>query len=575
MNNTFTTSVHPSKIIKDLEYNYLKNVNVVLINTPIREAAAPTVLPEGPLLLATNLRDNFGVNASLIDLNGYRIHDKISKQKGLSNGRQLNKKETYNLLEKHFEKHGIPEMVGLSGIITTLDKQQGLAKMIRDLAPETHLVSGGGLATELGVGLFNYIPELDDIAKGEGDEVIVKIAYDAKIIQLFGLKKALLGNKLNPYSVGEIGKKHRFVYEGASPHNLNALPFADLELLKEDVNGFSILDYYLGNAVWGKVANNSSATPFTMEKSTTFVSSRGCPHACDFCYKGAQGGRDYKFRSAENVASQIKLHKEKYGVDFVGMVDDNFGISRNRIRELLPLLKPLNIRWGTHMRLDEAADIKNISKNRTMIFEDEKRVDMMAEAGCIYIGFGGESASPRVLKSMNKGGFILRNGMEEVIFDKKKYEFPRSMVQGIKNSLGAGIHPNCTWIMGYPKETLLDLQTSIAFIKWQEECSIKYGEADSVNREMFTATAYPGTPMFSRLGVMKKLSDNFKIKFDFKQKPICDENFRQYILGLEDATKILVDTKGNPLNYSDMDDKTFLKARNHINEGNLEKVLGM
>lgn len=565
---------HPSEIIKDITYRDLKDTNVVFVNMPIREAAAPTTTPEGPLLLATNLRDNYGVNSSVIDLNGYRIKDNYSEQAGLLNGRHLNLSETYELIKKHFEVNGEPDLVALSGIITTLDWQEKLASLVKDLSPNTFLVSGGGLATELREGLFNYIPELDGVAHSEGDDVIVKIAYDSKL-KKNGLERALSNGKLKPYYIGEIKGKHRFVYGGDKPSNLDALPFGDLDLLKEDVNGFSVLEYYLGNAVWGKGANNSSVAPFEMDISTTFVSSRGCPHACDFCYKGAQGGRDYDMRSAENLAKQFKLHKEKYGVDFIGLPDDNFGISRKRIQDLVPLLKDMGVRWGTHIRLDESADLKNVLEDGSLVFESQKRVDLMAEAGCIYAGFGAESASPKVLESMKKGGFTLKNGLENIKVNGINYQFPRSMIYGIKNCENAGIHSNCTWIMGYPGESLDDLKQSVAFIKWQEEFYGERGKANFVNKNMFVATAYPGTAMFSRPDVKEKLSNNFGLNFDSVNKPICDENFRKYIGGLDDATKVLVDKDGNPLNYGKMDNDTFLKAREYIDNSQLEKILEM
>ena len=569
------SKTHLYEVIKDIGRRDLEGVKAVFVNVPIRERASSTTTPEGPLLLATNLRDNYGVDASVVDLNGYRIHDEASESKGLSGGRHLNNGELYNLLGKHFEAYGTPDIVGLSGIITTLGRQEEIAKIVRDISPETFLVSGGGLATELRGGLFYYIPELNGVAYGEGDDVIVKIAHDAKLVRDMGLEGAVASGKLSPFYAGEIGGRPRMIYAGQSPLNLDAMPSADLELLRKDVNGFSVLDYYLGNAVWGGSANNSSVVPFTMEQSTTFVSSRGCPHSCDFCYKETQGGHKYGMKSAEKVAEEFKSHKEKYGVDFIGLPDDNFAISRKRISDLVPLLKPLNVRWGTHIRLDEAADIKSVSTDGKITFENPRRIDMMADAGCIYIGFGAESASPRVLESMKKGGFILKHGIEEVKVDGKNYSFPRSMIHGIRNSEDVGIHANCTWIMGYPGEGLEDLKQSVAFIKWQEELYGAKGKAELVNKGMFTATAYPGTPMFSRPDVMKKLSENFGIKFNTKQKPVCDENFRQYILGLEDATKVLVDKKGNPLNYSDMDDRTFLEARKHIDNGDLEKILSM
>ncbi|MDP2638724.1 MAG: radical SAM protein [Candidatus Azambacteria bacterium] len=539
--------IHPADIIKDIGPADLRGLNVVLINMPLRETAAPNVTPQGPLLLATILQNSYCVNATLIDLNGYRI-----------NGRHLTESEIRQLITKHFEVHGEPDLVGFSGMITTLRWQEKIAKIVRELAPITFLVSGGGLATELKAGLFNYIPDLDGIICSEGEDVIIKAAYDAKILKETGFIRAINSGKLAPYYIGsvvgkgEIFGRHRFVYEGDRPKNLDLIPFADLDFLKEDVFGNKILENYIGNSTWGAGANNSSAVSFTMSRSTTFVSSRGCPYACAFCYRGAQGERNYGMRSAQNLAKEFKLHIEKYDVDFIGMVDDNFAVDYKRIADLVPLLKPLNIRWGTHARLDES-----------------KGFNLMAEAGCTYIGFGAESASPRVLKAMNKGGFILKKGLS--------YGFPRTMVEGIINCESAGIHANCTWIMGYPTETLEDLKMSVAFIKWQEDFYTSLGKsADSVNKKMFTATWYPGTEMGHQPKVQKILREVFGISFNFVGEPVCDENLHQYILELDDATKLLHSPKTDkPLNYSEMPDDIFLQARKYIDSGKVYKILEM
>jgi len=539
----------------------IQGLKVIFINMPLRETAVPNTTPQGPLLLATNLRDNYGVYATVIDLNGYRIKDELAEKRGLINGRHLTEQEIFKLIKRHFEVHGEPDLVGLSGMITTLRWQESIARIVCELTPDTFLVSGGGLATELRSGLFKYIPELDGIARSEGDDIIVKIAYDAKIIKEMGLKSALNSGKLNPYYLGETNGRSRFLYEGNRPKDLNAIPFADLGLLKEDVFGNKILEYYIGNPIWGTSANNSSAASFTMNRSTTFVSSRGCPYNCAFCYRGAQGERNWGMRSAENLAAEFKLHIEKYGVDFIGMPDDNFAINHQRVVDLVPLLKPLNIRWGTHARLDESAGF-----------------NLMAEAGCIYIGFGAESASSSVLKAMRKGGFILKNGLMDVQVDGKTYQFPRTMIEGIKNCEYAGIHANCTWIMAYPTETLEDLKMSVAFIKWQEKFYSSRGKsADSVNKKMFVATWYPGTKMLNHPKVRQALSEVFGINFNpLTGEPVCDENFRQYVLELDDATKLLHNPKnGEPLNYSDMPMDVFLKAREYVDAGQTFKILEM
>ena len=206
----------------------------------------------------------------------------------------------------------------------------------------------------------------------------------------------------------------------------------------------------------------------------------------------------------------------------------------------------------------------------------------MSASGCVYIGFGAESASDRVLKLMNKGGFILRNGMEDIKVHGKTYSFPKTMTNAIRNCYNTNIHPNCTWIMGYPGETLKDLKVSIAFILWQQEYWSRLhtpGTAEhkqalaAVNRKMFTATAYPGTAMWK--AVHPDLKNHFNISFDKFNKPVCDDNFHSYVLELDDATKVLNSLSGEMVNFSDMETDIFLQAREHIDNDELEKVLDM
>ena len=162
--------------------------------------------------------------------------------------------------------------------------------------------------------------------------------------------------------------------------------------------------------------------------------------------------------------------------------------------------------------------------------------------------------------------------------------FPATMKNAVINCHRAGIHANCTWIMGYPGETLDHLKTSVAFILWQQQI-IENNEVPNnneytdikaaINRKMFTATAYPGTAMFNEKPVREKLTNNFGITFDDKGDPNCDERFHKYVLELDDATKVLSDTQGNPVNYSDVPIDQFMLAREFVDSDQVEKILGI
>jgi hypothetical protein len=71
------------------------------------------------------------------------------------------------------------------------------------------------------------------------------------------------------------------------------------------------------------------------------------------------------------------------------------------------------------------------------------------------------------------------------------------------------------------------------------------------------------------------LTDHFDISFNHLGEPICDENFHQYVLELDDATKVLNDKNGNPVNFSNMPLDTFLQAREYVDSNQIEKILDM
>ena len=537
--------------VSEIPFNALNKLVVAIINMPLRESAKPNTPPQGPGLLASRLRQ-YGAKVSLIDLNGYRIHDEKAVNSGLRYGRLLSQEEAEGLISRYFNRDGEPDMIAISGMITTLRWQKRISHFCRMLAPKAFLVSGGGLATEMGRILFSWIPDLDAIAHGEGDDVILSIAQEVK------------REKNSQNSKGRNERDPR-VYIGTRPASLNNLPFPAWDLLEKDVDGHELLEDYIQTPVWGGSANNSSATSFTMERSLTTVSSRGCPHNCAFCYRGAQGERNYGRRDANDIIKEATWLRDRYKIDFLGFPDDNFAIDRKRLSVLAERFpKETGLRWGTHTRLDEA----------------DNRLEDMAKAGCIYIGFGAESASAKVLTLMKKGGFMLKRGLVTI----NGFSFPRTMVEGINHCLEIGIHSNCTWIMGYPGETLDDLKISVAFIKWQIEKvtkgldfgTSKYDLAvSSINQKMFVATAYPGTEMFREPRVQSLLSRHFGLIFNQSGEPVYDDNLRKYIEELDDASKVLSSSDGTPINYSEMTDEQFLTAREYINQGTTEKILGM
>lgn len=558
LGNGKRTYHNPLEIANDIDRRLLAGAKVVFINMPIRESAPPNCLPLGCALLASRLR-NYGVEPKIIDLNGHRN----------PLGGHITTSEAETLILAQMRAIGEPDVVALSGIITTLKWQMEVARIVRRLFPDVFIVSGNGLATEMGEVLFDWIPELDAVARAEGDYSILKVTHDAVAIKKFGWYLAFQRGLLDPYYIGDVNGKPRYSYDGGRPQDLDDVPLPAYDLLGD------VMETYLVNPIWGHGANNRSATDVKMSRSINTVSSRGCPFDCSFCFRDTTGNRRYSVRSAENLIREFHHYYHEYKVDFIGLLDDNFMVSRDRIDKMVPLFERFTnttgLRWGTHGRLDEAADLTPDSTGGSH-FNFPLRVDQMAKCGCVYIGFGAESANAEIIKAMGKGGFILSNGFTKV----NGNQFPKTMVEGIKNTKSAGIQANCTWIMGYPDETLQQLKDSVAFVKWQSEIYPKYGDGmETVNKKFFVATAYPGTRMFSHARVREKLKENFNINFDEGGLPICDENLKKYVLELDDATKVMIGKDGRPLNFSGMKDDVFLQAKEFSDTDQTFKILEM
>ena len=83
----------------------------------------------------------------------------------------------------------------------------------------------------------------------------------------------------------------------------------------------------------------------------TIVTSRGCPHCCDFCYKESFWGRNYhQFRPL----GEIRRELDTFQHGFVFFLDDNLLGNRREARRLFTLLREYDFVWQASASLDAA-----------------------------------------------------------------------------------------------------------------------------------------------------------------------------------------------------------------------------
>jgi len=187
------------------------------------------------------------------------------------------------------------------------------------------------------------------------------------------------------------------------------------------------------------------------------MTSRGCPWACVYCFKGIFG-RTYRMRSAKNVVDEIEHLMKEYGTKEIAFIDDNFSQNRARTLEICReiIQRKIKIDWTcpNGVRVDTL---------------DLSLLKLMKKAGCYQLSFGIESGNQQVLDKVGKG---------------IKLEQVENAVKWAKQ---AGIETIGFFMIGLPFDSEETMQQTIDFAK-----------SLPLDLVQFTVTVpYPGTELFS------------------------------------------------------------------------------
>lgn len=284
----------------------------------------------------------------------------------------------------------------------------------------------------------------DIVVMGEGEETIKEIVNNKTLHEIKGIA---------------------FWYEncrGGCEVQINA----PRELI-QDLDSLPIPAYELFNIDVYKLQRHPNIK--SIEFSTSMVTGRGCPYHCTFCYRMMEGIR---LRSIGKIVEEIKLLKEKYGITYIDFMDDLTMSSKQRALELSEALKPLGIRWRCEGRLN---------------YVDKHILEVMKDAGCVFINYGIESLDNQVLKNMKKGL------TKEVI------------IKGVETTLEVGISPGLNIIWGNIGDTEETLQESVDFL-------LKYSTPNQLRTIRFV-TPYPGCELYKiaiEKGLIKDIEDFYK-----------------------------------------------------------------
>lgn len=342
-----------------------------------------------------------------------------------------------------------PAVVGISVMTPSYPGAVEICNLIKSKDSNIVTVLGGHHVSAVGKAVLEQSPNTDFSVMGEGEITLYELmqSLDSDSPNLKGINGLVWRDNKGNICLNE---------PRLAVDDIDSFPFPARDII--DMNKFRMHSYI----DFGK-------------KSATMITSRGCPYKCMFCSSWLTMGARYRFRSVENVISEIKEMVDD-GIDHIVFEDDTATLKKDRIMAICDALiqMPNRPSWYCLSRVD------------AMDYELAKK---MKAAGCRMINFGIESGSPEILKIIGK----------RISLDKA--------VEAVRACKKAGLRTQCSFIVGFPFDT-------------EKTLAMTYSIAKKINPTIaifFPLTPYPGTRMF----------DEF---FDKALIPRTVEEWQKYIV---------------------------------------------
>lgn len=255
---------------------------------------------------------------------------------------------------------GKPDLVGITATTPLYENALAVAELVkRNSSAKTVL---GGMHATLMPRECALNPGIDFVVIGEGELTIVELAACLET----GGDISLINGLVHKREDGIVQNEVRAVIR-----DLDSIPFPARHL-------FGTRRYAYPDALRGP------AFPI--------ITSRGCPGTCTFCTAQYLHGRQFRYRSAENVLDEIEMLIRDYGAREIHIWDDNFITKRDRVFAFRDGIIRRKIRIPIAFPNGLRADF--ISKDL---------LSALKEAGTYSIAIGVESGNQAILDSIHKG----------------------------------------------------------------------------------------------------------------------------------------------------------------------------
>lgn len=428
-------------------------MKVLFVVPEIRVDSAPFHFPFWAGILAAIVEQKHG-EVGVLDLNALRVN---------YGGSQVPTK----VIEKELSSEKW-DVVGIGGLTTTYARIKELAPIIRRCSPSSLFIAGGGWCTYNPTEILKLVPEIDLLVIGEGEQTFSELYDEIK------------SGSNNFEKINGLCLRDRDNFKFTAPRalipDLDTIPYPAYDLFETDI-------YFRYSSL------PLSVECFNSKRRISTVWERGCPRGCTFCsHNGmsridlqniygegdrAKGEKLVRISDKENNTFQlparwptpkyavenVKLLKEKFDVDFISILDENMTSNLKWTKEFCDLYKKegldQTVKWGT------LGDAPSVAVKPSIM-------QTMKDAGCVYVSFGFESASDKVLNE-----------------DIKKGQLRSHLQKTIDTIKSVNMTPLTTFMIGNPHENIDDLMETVDF--WIQNGAVV---------DPFICTPYVGSPIF-------------------------------------------------------------------------------
>jgi len=317
------------------------------------------------------------------------------------------------------------DLVGISTITPTAPRAYAIADRLKSM----------GIPVVMGGPHVTFLPEealrhCDWVIRGEGEKALMLFIDSWERKKVWGQVPNL-----------SFRSDDRIIHNpmGQAIKDLDDIPFVDYALLNKvirKISGFRIIP---------------------------IQTSRGCPFDCSFCSVTGMFGRRYRYRSVENIISELRQYDSRK--NFVFFYDDNFTANRGRTKTLLNRMieEKFKFHWSTQVRVD--------------IAKDPELVKLMQKAHCHTLFIGFESINPAALKAIKK-----EQTVEDIKHSIKVIRKHNILIHGM-------------FIYGFDEDNWETVRKTVRFAKRSRLSSVQF----------LILTPLPGTQFYDKIVAEKRL----------------------------------------------------------------------